>query len=95
MSQSTFSSVGSSQAFASLPYPGSTAVSGPGLLTGITGLPIPPYPFYAGASHPTQPQQEVTDPSGGYDLQGQGRRAGIPGTGHGGCHQPGAAGAPS
>ena len=51
VSQSTFSSAGSSQAFASLPYPGSTAVSGPGLLTGITGLPIPPYPFYAGAPH--------------------------------------------
>ncbi|HVW31030.1 MAG TPA: hypothetical protein VHL53_00700 [Acidimicrobiia bacterium] len=69
VSQSTFSSAGSSQAFASLPYPGSTAVSGPGLVTGLTGLPVPAYPFYAGASHPTQPQQEVTDPSGGYLLR--------------------------
>ena len=88
VSQSTFSSVGSSQAFASLPYPGSTAVSGPGLLTGITGLPIPPYPFYAGASHPTQPQQEVTDPSGGYVLRAKADERGSRGLATAGATSP-------
>ena len=88
VSQSTFSSTGSSQAFASLPYPGSTAVSGPGLLTGITGLPIPPYPFYAGASHPTQPQQEVTDPSGGYVLRARADERGSRGLATAGATSP-------
>jgi hypothetical protein len=88
VSQSTFSSAGSSQAFASLPYPGSTAVSGPGLLTGITGLPIPPYPFYAGASHPTQPQQEVTDPSGAYVLRAKADERGSRGLAAAGATSP-------
>src|ERR1044071_3562090 len=93
VSQSTFSSAGSSQAFASLPYPGSTAVSGPSLLTGITGLPVPAYPFYAGASHPTQPQQEVTDPAGGYVLRAkadEGGPRGRAGAGSAGPERPGA-----
>jgi hypothetical protein len=93
VSQSTFSSAGSSQAFASLPYPGSTAVSGPSLLTGITGLPVPAYPFYAGASYPTQPQQEVTDPAGGYVLRAKADERGSRGlatAGSAGPERPGA-----
>jgi len=83
----------SSDLFASLPYPGSTAVSGPSLLTGITGLPVPAYPFYAGASHPTQPQQEVTDPAGGYVLRAKADERGSRGlatAGSAGPERPGA-----
>jgi hypothetical protein len=47
ISQSVIDGLGNSQAFASLPYPGDLAISGPGLLAGLTGLPSPPpYPFY-------------------------------------------------
>lgn len=88
VSQSTFSSAGSSQAFASLPYPGSTAVSGPGLVTGLTGLPVPAYPFYAGASHPTQPEQEVIDPSGGYALRAKADDRGSRGSATAGSASP-------
>jgi hypothetical protein len=59
--------LGNSQAFASLPYPGDLAISGPGLLAGLTGLPSPPpYPFYVSSSHPTVPESTLSEP--GYEL---------------------------
>ena len=67
ISQSVIDGLGNSQAFAALPYPGDLAISGPGLLAGLTGLPSPPaYPFYVSSSHPTVPEAELAQP--GYEL---------------------------
>jgi hypothetical protein len=55
--------------FASLPYPGSAGVGYPGLFNLVTGQTPPGYPFYVSASHPTQPSQSLSDPSGAYSLQ--------------------------
>lgn len=67
VSQAVIDGLGNSQAFASLPYPGDLAISGPGLVAGLTGLPSPPpYPFYVSSSHPTVPEQKLSQP--GYEL---------------------------
>ena len=67
VSQSVIDGLGNSRAFASLPYPGDLAISGPGLLAGLTGLPSPPpYPFYVSSSHPTTPESKLAQP--GYAL---------------------------
>jgi hypothetical protein len=67
VSQSVIDGLGNSHAFASLPYPGDLAITGPGLLAGLTGLPSPPpYPFYVSSSHPTAPEGKVAQP--GYEL---------------------------
>jgi hypothetical protein len=67
VSQSVIDGLGNSRAFASLPYPGDLAISGPGLLASLTGLPSPPpYPFYVASSHPTTPEAKVGQP--GYEL---------------------------
>jgi hypothetical protein len=56
--------------FASLPYPGGSAVAYQGLLNVATGLSSPfAYPFYVSAAQPGQPAQELTDPSGTYGLK--------------------------
>jgi hypothetical protein len=68
VSQSVIDGLGNSRAFASLPYPGDLAITGPGLLAGLTGLPSPPpYPFYVSSSHPTAPEGKVAQP--GYELK--------------------------
>ncbi len=67
VSQSVIDGLGNSRAFASLPYPGDLAITGPGLVAGLTGLPSPPpYPFYVSSSHPTTPEGKVEQP--GYAL---------------------------
>jgi hypothetical protein len=67
VSQSVIDGLGNSRAFAALPYPGDLAISGPGLLAGLTGLPSPPsYPFYVSSSHPTTPEAKLAQP--GYGL---------------------------
>src|SRR5437879_6175420 len=67
VSQAVIDGLGNSRAFASLPYPGDLAISGPGLLAGLTGLPSPPpYPFYVSSSHPTTPESKLAQP--GYGL---------------------------
>lgn len=91
VSQSVIDGLGNSRAFASLPYPGDLAISGPGLLAGLTGLPSPPpYPFYVSSSHPTTPEAKLTQP--GYELaatsaesssQASTRTGGTQGTGSG------------
>ena len=68
MAQVDLDSTGKAIGFGSLPYPGDNAVGAPGALTGATGVPVPAYPFYARADHPTQPTSEVKDPAGNYDL---------------------------
>jgi hypothetical protein len=55
--------------FGSLPYPGSAGVGYPGLVNLAAGHTPPGYPFYVSASHPTQPDQSLSDPSGAYSLQ--------------------------
>ena len=67
ISQAVIDGLGNSQAFAALPYPGDLAISGPGLLAGLTGLPSPPpYPFYVSSSHPTVAEAKLAQP--GYEL---------------------------
>lgn len=67
VSQAVIDGLGNSRAFASLPYPGDLAITGPGLVAGLTGLPSPPpYPFYASSSHPTTAEAKVAQP--GYEL---------------------------
>ncbi|MCA1845633.1 MAG: hypothetical protein LC792_21050 [Actinobacteria bacterium] len=61
---------GGSTGFASLPYPGDSAIAFPGLFNAVTGQPFPgAYPLYVAASHPTAPEQELADPSGSYRLR--------------------------
>jgi hypothetical protein len=79
VAQATVDSTGRAISFASLPYPGENAVTAPGLLSFLSGAPVPNYPFYARADHPVQPSQEVKDPSGSYALVAtadQGKAAG-------------------
>ncbi|HVW34341.1 MAG TPA: hypothetical protein VHL53_17540 [Acidimicrobiia bacterium] len=70
VSQATFGSDGTSRSFASLPYPGSTAVGYPGVFALVTnGQFVPPgYPFYVSSAYPTQPEQKLADPSAAYAL---------------------------
>ena len=68
IAQATVDTTGRAIGFGSAPYPGENGVSVPGLLTFATGVPVPPYPFYARADHPVQPTSEVKDPSGTYVL---------------------------
>jgi hypothetical protein len=61
---------GSSESFASLPYPGGTAVAYQGLFSVATGISSPfAYPFFVQATNPGAPEAEVADPSGTYRLQ--------------------------
>jgi hypothetical protein len=67
ISQAAIDGLGNSRAFASLPYPGDLAISGPGLVAGLVGLPSPPsYPFYVSSSYPTNPEEKLAQP--GYEL---------------------------
>lgn len=68
VAQAAFNADGTSQSFASWPYPGGTLVNYPGLAAVVLGSAPPGYPLYASASYPTQPEQTVTDPSGTYRL---------------------------
>jgi hypothetical protein len=68
VSQAVVDSQGASS-FASLPYPGETALAFPGLFSAVSGQTLPAgYPFFVSASHPTTPQQELKDPAGAYQL---------------------------
>jgi hypothetical protein len=68
VAQSLLDSAGTSQSFASHPYPGATAVGYPGLAALALGSAPPGYPFYTSASYPTQPEGVVGDPAGPYSL---------------------------
>jgi hypothetical protein len=79
---------GSSESFASLPYPGGTAVAYQGLFSVATGISSPfAYPFYVQATNPGAPEAEVADPSGTYRLQA---KAAGPSTTAGARFRPGA-----
>ena len=63
VANSVLDGLGNSQSFGSLPYPSDNAISGPGLVAGLTGLPSPPpYPFYVNSSYPTQEKAEYAGP---------------------------------
>ncbi len=60
---------GTATSFASLPYPGDTAIAFPGLFNAASGQDLPAgYPFYVQAAHPTVPEARLADPSGSYAL---------------------------
>ena len=69
--QASVSSLGASQAFASLPYPGDLPVRLPGLLAGVGVAGVPQYPFYAASDHPTAPDARLEAP--GYLLNATSR----------------------
>ena len=61
--QAEVNSLGTSQGFASAPYPGETVRSVPGLIGVATGQSVPiTYPFAAASSHPTTPDGRVEQP---------------------------------
>jgi hypothetical protein len=68
VAQSLADTSSGSGSFASLPYPGETAIAGPGTLSGLGAPRLPDWPFYVSASNPTRPAQNLSDPSGSYRL---------------------------
>jgi hypothetical protein len=48
---SRLSSLGTSDSFAALPYPGDTAANLPGTVSALTNVPLPPYPLYVHSSN--------------------------------------------
>ena len=62
-------SLGTSQGFASFPYPGETAVSLTGLAGILTGLSLPSYPLIVNSSYPTTDQDAIDQPA--YHLHAQ------------------------
>jgi hypothetical protein len=70
IAQSSLNTSGTESGYASLPYPGDTAVNAPGLLAVATGKSIPvSYPAYVQAAYPVTPKATFQDPSGAYSLQ--------------------------
>ena len=79
VASSVLDGLGNSQSFASLPYPSDNAISGPGLVAGLTGLPSPPpYPFYVNSSYPTQEKADYAGP--GINLAALSAEAATEGT---------------
>jgi hypothetical protein len=64
--QARLESLGTSRAFASFPYPGDLTVGLPGLVAGFTGgsVPLPTYPLYVAADHPSTPNATLEAPPG-------------------------------
>jgi hypothetical protein len=91
VAQVAVDSTGKAIGFGSLPYPGENAVAAPGVLTLASGVPFPPYPFYAEASYPVTPSAEVKDPSGAYGLSAkaeQQKAEGLAAVNFGGAEKP-------
>jgi len=63
--------VGASRAFAAAPFPGDLALSVPGIVAGVSGQPIPPYPFIADTSYPAKTSDE--NDAGSIHLQASSR----------------------
>jgi hypothetical protein len=58
--QATLDGLGNSEAYGSLVYPGASALSVPGLLSGIIGQSLPSYPLLASSSDPSQPKDDAS-----------------------------------
>jgi len=55
VAESLTNALGTSRAFASLPYPGELGITGPGTAAGLAGVPAPPpYPFYVSSAYPSK-----------------------------------------
>jgi hypothetical protein len=67
--QAQLNSLGTSQGFASFPYPGETAVSLTGLAGILTGLSLPSYPLIVNSSYPTTGSDSINQPA--YHLSTQ------------------------
>src|SRR5205807_10271511 len=75
VSEASGDSTGRAMTFASLPYPGETAVSSPGMMGDATGVRAAAgYPCYARAEYPTTRESSVADPSGSYVLRARADR---------------------
>jgi hypothetical protein len=68
VAQATLDSLGTSQAFASFPYPGDVVVNLAGTVAGLTGgkVHLPDYPFYVSSAYPLHPAASVSH--GPYSL---------------------------
>jgi hypothetical protein len=63
VAQALVNGLGESRAFAFAPYPGDNALSLPGTLFPLVGLPAPPsYPLMAASESPTQPESTISQP---------------------------------
>ena len=71
VSQAVLDDGGASRSFASLPYPGETVITGPGLVAASGGPGLPPYPLEVSAEHPFRAAQEFADPTGAYSLRAE------------------------
>lgn len=60
--QANLNSLGESTAFSSMPYPGSTAVTAPGLVSTLSGKSLPSYPFFVLSQDPSTPDVTVRQP---------------------------------
>jgi hypothetical protein len=81
LAQSSLNTSGTAVGFASLPYPGDTAVNAPGLLAVATGKGIPvSYPAFVQAAYPVTPKASTQDPSGQYSLQATADLSRVTGT---------------
>jgi hypothetical protein len=69
VASSMLDSSGTATGYSSVPYPGNTVVTAPGLLSVLFGLSIPlTYPFYAEATAPLTPKAHRQDASGTINL---------------------------
>jgi hypothetical protein len=65
IAQSTLNTSGESDGYASMPYPGNTAVTAPGLLAVLLGQDVPvTYPLYVEANAPLTPTAHAQDVTG-------------------------------
>lgn len=75
VAQAVVDGLGTSRAFASLPYPGEAVLTTPSLLATSGGLPAPPaYPFVASSVFPATPESTVDGP--GHRLSATSEAAG-------------------
>lgn len=77
VAQAELNSLGISQAFAANPTPGELVMTAPGLLAGLSGLPIPneQFPTTVQSSHPAQPEQTAGMPPVSLAARSEARRS--------------------
>jgi len=87
--QAVLDSNGTSQSFASFPYPGANLAVAGGLVKGASNgkIPAPDYPFYVVAYNPAVPEQDVG--SGPYAIKAQSSANSSQGTATAGVKTPG------
>jgi hypothetical protein len=79
VAQAESNSLGRSQSFAAMPYPGESVAAVGSLLLPLLGLPaLPPYPLQASAAYPSNP--EYTASAGAYVMDADGRADGAKGS---------------